>query len=155
MIGVQELASTTWALMFRALCPTRFVMAMTLAAIAMLTASAGAQAHPGHDHGAQPAVTSAGHAPAEASKAAEAVPSVGQSKARVEAAVLPATKDNGPRKCLNGCCQPGGAGCLTAWVVSDPGLPTPALLRVVVDLTVVGGAGVKPDALPEPPNSLA
>jgi hypothetical protein len=133
-------------------------MAMALAAIAMLTASAGAQAHPGHDHGAQPAVTFAAYAPAEASKAAEAVPSLGQSKVQVKASALPATKDNAPRAsdmCLSGCCQPGGAGCLTAWVVSDSGLPTPAHLRVAVNLTVVGGAGIKPDALPEPPNSLA
>ena len=155
MIGVQELASTTWALMFRALCPPRFVMAMTLAAIAMLMASAGAQAHPGHDHSAQPAVTFAAYAPAEVSKAA---PSLGQSKAQVEASALPAKKDNAPpgsKICLSGCCQPGGAGCLAAWVVSDAGLPTPALFRVALNLTVVGGAGVKPDALPEPPNSLA
>jgi hypothetical protein len=141
--------------MLRALCPTRLVMAMTLTAIAMLMASAGAQAHPGHDHGAQPAVPFAVYAAAEVSKA---VPRLGQSKAQVEASVLAATKDNAPRAskiCLSGCCQPGGAGCLTAWVVSDPGLPTPALLRVAIDLTVVERAGVKPDALPEPPNSLA
>jgi hypothetical protein len=141
--------------MFRALCPTRLLMAMTLAVMVMLVASAGAQAHPGHDHGAQPALTSVlVYAPAQASKLVVAAPNVGQAQAA--ALISSATKDSAQQaSCLRGCCQPGGAGCLTAWVVSDPELPAPTLLRVAVNLTVVGRAGVKPDALPEPPNSLA
>jgi hypothetical protein len=144
--------------MFRALCLTRLLMAMTLAVMATLLASAGAQAHPGHDHGAGPAVTSVVYAQVQAGKAVEAVPSVRQSNIQAEASMLPATRNTARlafNTCLNGCCQPGGAGCLTVWVVSDPELPTPALLPVAVNLTVVERAGVKPDALPEPPNSLA
>jgi hypothetical protein len=139
--------------MSRALYPTRLLMAMTLAVMAMLVASAGAQAHPGHDHGTRPAVV---YASAQASKVVAAVLSVRQVQAA--ASTSSATKDpvrGASNICLRGCCQPGGAGCLTAWVASDPELPTPTLLRVAVNLTVVGRAGVKPDALPEPPNSLA
>jgi hypothetical protein len=142
--------------MFRALCPTPLLMAMTLAVMAMLVASAGAQAHPGHDHGARPAVTSVAYAPAQAGKVAVSVPIV--ILAQASASISSATNDLAQRAsniCLRGCCQPGGAGCLTAWVASDPELPTPTLLPVALNLTVVGRAGVKPDALPEPPNSLA
>jgi hypothetical protein len=144
--------------MFRALSPTRLLMAMTLAVMAMLATSAGVQAHTGHDHGARPAAASVTYAPAQAGEAVAAVSSVRQSMVQAAPSKASATKGSAQRKfdiCLRGCCLPGGAGCLTAWVGSDPGLPTPILLPIAVNLTVVGGDGVKPDALPEPPNSLA
>jgi hypothetical protein len=144
--------------MLRAIHPMHLLLAVTLAVAAMLMASTGAYAHAGHDHGQPQATRSTAQQSTGFARAAEATLAAVEKAAQVRPAAASAGKSEMQQTykvCLGGCCQPGGTGCCVAWLAPFAGLAVPIRLRSAVDPRASGTAGVKPDALPEPPNTLA
>ena len=140
----------------------RLMTVATLVVAALIFAPSGAWAHGGHSH-AVPA--------AEAITPIEVVRSV--ESANVEQAVLvpeaqpevilrsdssgylvPASKPKSPQSCPGGCCHSFGTGCCAAELAEPIEIGVPDLGRSGLDRAILGGAGITPDALPEPPKSL-
>lgn len=146
---------------------SRTLIAIALGVAAMLFAATGADAHPGHDHASHAGPTAAHHAAAVhhaptdidalhvRHRATDALQGSNPGHASLTAL---AGGQGAPRStdlCASGCCHMGGAGCCGAWLPPVNLLPDPPDSRFVIDRTSLGGAGVTPDTLPEPPNSLA
>jgi hypothetical protein len=138
----------------------RMLIATVLGAAAMLLAATGAEAHAGHDH-AKHAAAAIHHASLDAAEYAAApghgtmaVPvaktrAVAMAGRRIEGA----TQSSEP--CIGGCCHGGAAGCCGAWLPTAMKLSLPAHARFEFALLAFGGTGITPEALPEPPKSLA
>jgi hypothetical protein len=136
---------------------TRLLVAMTLTVVAFALASTGARAHAGHDHAAHSG-TSAGHQQHANAATTQSVPMARVGKVFDAGARVPKTSwlnahHQETPTCPSGCCQSGGTCCCAAWLPLLPTFFLPQPSRLAVDLTVAGGAGIWPDALPEPPKS--
>ena len=136
----------------------RLLIAMTLAVAAFALASTGAQAHAGHDHAAH-AGASAAHQQHAGAATTQSIPVVRVGKLFDAGETVPKTSllnahhQETHAPCPSGCCHSGGACCCAAWLPPLPTFFLPQPGRLAVNLTVAGGAGVWPDALPEPPKS--
>ena len=142
---------------------SRLMMAATLLVAALIFAPAGAYAHGGHHHDVRPIAQVAGpvlkHAAesrliAIAPFAAEKKASLSGRSAQARSGVLPASTSKSCGGCSCGCCHSGGPGCCTAFIAATVEIGIPSLGRPELDFVVIWGAGVTPDALPEPPKSL-
>jgi hypothetical protein len=136
----------------------RLLAVATLLVAALAFAPAGAQAHAGHTHGAQPTVQVVEPViePAAVVQHVEIERATAQAEVTSgrAASLQPASGHETSRCCPNGCCHSMGAGCCPVWLPAAPEIPAPALRRPALVATVTGGAGVKPGALPEPPKAL-
>lgn len=136
----------------------RLLIALTLAVAAFALASAGAQAHAGHDHATHPG-TPAVHQQHVGTPASQFAPVTGAGKLIDAGAKVPNVSSLNTHHqetsaaCPSGCCHSGGACCCAAWISPLLTLLPPRAGRLTVELTVAGGAGIWPDALPEPPKS--
>jgi Fe-S cluster biogenesis protein NfuA len=139
------------------------MMAAALLVAALIFAPVGAYAHGGHSHDVQPVKQAAkpvlAH-PAE-TKLTETAPLAAEdggalSSRSVEAlsGVLPASSSKACGSCPGGCCHSGGTGCCAAFIAAAFEIGIPSLERSRLSFVVVRGAGITPDALPEPPKSL-
>lgn len=144
------------------------LLALTAAVMCLLAFSpTTAQAHAGHDHLHRHAI--------QAAKAAHFAPELltldrSQHRAAVMEAGFPTQLEShagslAPERgsghghngadCPDGCCHSGGAGCCTALLLAAPGFGVPIAGRLAFSLPVDAGSGIRPDALPEPPNASA
>lgn len=151
----------------------RMLMAVALAATAVAAAPSGAMAHAGHrHHHTSDHETSAVHRQASAIERHAHVTHGDDYSAQVRSEVVAAADASGtvsvtlrgidgsgkelpahPQGCP-GCCCCVGAGCGTAWLVPLIALTAPGAIALLPKLREGGGAGVTPDALPEPPRAL-
>ena len=144
----------------------RLMVAMILAIIAYVAPSA-VQAHEGHAHHGH-------HVAATPSK-----PVTSTAKAAMPAPAKPAVRSEAPtwskialvavdrasiEASANDCCQPGcktrccwTMACCATGVLPGPSVLSPSLFRTVtlIPHDVAGHAGLGPEALPEPPRTLA
>jgi hypothetical protein len=140
----------------------RLMMAATLLVAVLVFAPAGAYAHAGHSHDVQPVEQVA--KPVVRTTESQLImllslaleDGAGLSGASVEAysGVLPASTSNTCGSCPGGCCHSGGTGCCAAFIAAVVEMDIPSLGRSQLNFVVIRGAGVTPDALPEPPKSL-
>ena len=135
------------------------VIAATFGVAALVFAPSGAFAHGGHSHSSTPEqvvnpevarsvapVTTTALADVEERRRL----TIGSDTRSVLASHLPES----PQTCPGGCCHSYGAGCCAAFISEPVAIGVPMLGRSRLDLVVFGGAGITPDALPEPPKSL-
>jgi hypothetical protein len=143
-------------MMVRLIHLSRFFIAATVLAAAMLLAPSGAQAHAGHDHGPVQVDRSA-PAP-QASSAVQTQREVGSEVSNAQStlwlAASSAPGGKGTTNCTGGCCQSVGHGCCAAALPAllTVGPPQTAVERLFAILS--WGPGVTPGALPEPPRHL-
>ncbi|MEE7478772.1 MULTISPECIES: hypothetical protein [Methylobacterium] len=145
----------------------RLMAAVILAIIAYVAPSA-VQAHEGHaHHGHYVAAAQPEAAPAPASAVAttpakpavrsEASASLKIALAAVEPARIEADREGGccPGPCKTRCCGP--MACCATGILSGPYALSPALFRTValIPRDVSSRVGTGPEALPEPPRTLA
>ena len=139
----------------------RLVTAATLVVAALVLMPAGAYAHGGHSHSASPeqvmkpdAVRSVEPQNTDISLVAATEGSALTQDSETAASVLPARFPSSPQTCPGGCCHSSGTGCCAAFLTAPVEIGVPVLGRSRLNLVVFGGAGITPDALPEPPKSL-
>ena len=131
----------------------RLAAVATVLVAMLLLMPTGAQAHAGHLHPA----SSAEMNHKASSVTPDAVSSSGMQTARYVANVearQESSNNSGAVPCTGGCCSNMGSHCCSAFVVAANQMtPPPVTLEhpVMADL---GGAGISPAALPEPPRSL-
>ena len=141
----------------------RLMVAATLMVAALIFAPAGAYAHGGHHHDIQPieqvAKPVAKHSAETqlikiAPLAVEDGASMTGRSVEVHSGVLPASTSRACGSCAGGCCHSAGTGCCAAFItaVVQIGIPSPG--RSELNFVDIRGAGITPDALPEPPKSL-
>ena len=129
---------------------------LTLLVGGLFVAPVGAQAHVGHNH-ALPSATVM--EPTEGVQVIDAARVTLQDTATINrtygssVAALPIRGQEAPESCLGGCCH-SGAGCCAAWLTAPLEMRIPVLGRATPAVAVIGGSGITPDALPEPPKSL-
>jgi hypothetical protein len=142
---------------------TRLMMAATFVVAALVFAPAGAYAHAGHSHDVQPVepVVKPVLTHTAETELVEIAPLVVEdgaslSSRSVEAlsGVLPASTSKACGSCPGGCCHSGGTGCCAAFIAAEFEIAIPSPERSGLSFLVVRGAGITPDALPEPPKSL-
>jgi hypothetical protein len=135
---------------------SRLLTAVTLIVAAFVLLPSGAQAHAGHSH-AVPSVRVT-----ETNSAWQVViaPIVIHAEVMTEQmggkiALLGAKHGTkAPQSCPGGCCHSAGTGCCAAWLVTPLEMQFPLLGRLTPVSAVIGGSGIRPGALPEPPNAL-
>jgi len=141
----------------------RLMMAATLLVAALMFAPAGAYAHGGHSHGAQPIEQAAKPVLMHAteSELVKIVPfaigdgaSLDGRSAEAHSVVPAASASRACGSCPGGCCHSAGTGCCAAFITAAVEIGIPALGRSEFDLVIARGSGVMPDALPEPPKTL-
>lgn len=141
----------------------RLMMAATLLVAALVFAPAGAYAHGGHSHDVLPIEQVAKPVLVHTAETQliEITPLAGENGASLKgrtveahAGDLQASTSKACGSCPGGCCHSGGAGCCAAFITATAEIGIPSLGRSQLDFRVVRGAGVTPDALPEPPKSL-
>jgi hypothetical protein len=141
----------------------RLMMAVTFVVAALVCAPAGAYAHAGHSHDVQPVepvVTPMLTHTAEtelikiAPLAVEDGANLSGRSVEALSGVLPASTAKACGSCPGGCCHSGGTGCCAAFIVAGFEISIPWPERSGLSFLVVRGAGITPDALPEPPKSL-
>lgn len=140
--------------MFATLDMRRLLAAVTVMVAVLLLAPSSAKAHAGHSHAApveaaHPAAifsldVLAQHVAATRDVAAVAV--------YVEA--IDTSAGRRARSCFAGCCNHPGSGCCAAYLTADHVMAEPPLTRKRPPLADIGGAGIAPEALPEPPRYL-
>jgi hypothetical protein len=136
----------------------RLRFAMTMAIAAYILASTGALAHAGH-HQVVHAETPATNQPQIGAPTIQSISVVQIGKpfdagARGSELSLSSTHhQQGHAPCASGCCHSGSTCCCAAWLAPLAAFIPPQPGRLAVSLAVAGGAGVRPDALPEPPKS--
>jgi hypothetical protein len=147
--------------MLRAPLLSRMLIATVLGFAAMVLAATGAQAHAGHDHARHTPPAAVHHHGSEVGtpRAADQVTAVPANLNLSPTSAIVAAGKQGQSQptdpCVSGCCHCGGAGCCGAWLPPVITLLNPPNTRFALARVMLGGAGVTPDALPEPPNSLA
>jgi len=140
---------------------SHLMVAATLLVAALTFAPSGAQAHAGHSHAARldaqitaPITESAVH-----TQAFKVLPilqdeaTVGQAGDQ-SAFLLPANGSDTPRTCPGGCCHSAGTGCCAVWLPASLEIFFPTFGRLTLIHAAIGGPGITPGALPEPPRSL-
>ena len=141
----------------------RLMVAATLLVAALAFAPAGAYAHAGHSHDVQPVgqvakpVLVRATEPQLTTIVSHAIEDrAGLSGGSVEAyqGVLPTSTSNTCGSCPGGCCHSGGTGCCAAFIVAAVEMDIPPLGPTQLNFVLIRGAGITPDALPEPPKSL-
>jgi hypothetical protein len=141
----------------------RLMMAATLLVAALVFAPAGAYAHAGHSHDVQPVEQVAQPVLVRTTEPQLIMilslvieDGAGLSGGSVEAysGVLPASTSNTCGSCPGGCCHSGGTGCCAAFMAAAVEMDIPSLGRTQLNFVIIRGAGITPDALPEPPKSL-
>ncbi len=139
------------------------MMTATLLVVALIFAPAGAYAHGGHSHDVQPIEQMAKPvlvhtAETQLVKIARLAVEDGASltgrSVEAHSGVLPDSTSKACGSCPGGCCHSGGTGCCAAFITAGVEIGIPSLGRSELDFVVVRGAGITPDALPEPPKSL-
>lgn len=132
---------------------SRFLVAMTLFATALLFASSGASAHAGRSHAVvQP--PAAYHFAAEHSDRGQ---DAGEAQAQIRDEAAPSADmpwSKSIPSCAGGCCHAPGKGCCAAWVCPTPAIAAPIHRHPTIIAAVSRGVGVTPGVLPEPPNFL-
>jgi hypothetical protein len=135
------------------------LIAIAFGVVAMLLAATGAEAHAGHDHGKQAGAVTNHSSVEPAEHAAPGHGTVAVQSAKSRAVVMKGRRIEGAPQssepCIGGCCHGGAAGCCGAWLPTALTLSLPAHARFEFVLSAFGGTGITPDALPEPPKSLA
>ena len=129
---------------------------LTLVVAGLIVVPAGALAHEGHIHTVPPATVVKQAADIQVFDAAritlqDVVACTRTSGASV--AVFPVHGQKAPQSCPGGCCHSWGAGCCPAWLTASFEMRIPVLGRSTLVVAVIGGSGITPDALPEPPKS--
>ncbi|KMO22838.1 hypothetical protein [Methylobacterium indicum] len=145
----------------------RLMAAMILAIIAYVAPSA-VQAHEGHRHdGHHVAAVQPATAPVAEAGSASVKPAVGTGVPAWSTFALPVSfieparieleQDGGccPGPCKTRCCGP--MACCATGILSGPSTLSPSLFRIVtlIPRDIAGRAGPGPEALPEPPRTLA
>jgi hypothetical protein len=141
---------------------SRLLMAVTLVVAVLTFAPPGAQAHAGHSHGVHQATYAAKPViePTAVARVLEIAPSAGQDELTIgpnsgeSGSLLTIHGSKTPQSCPGGCCHSPGTGCCAAWFSAPLEIVVPPLGRSPFDAAVIGGAGITPGALPEPPKSL-
>ena len=141
---------------------SRLMIAATFLVAALVFAPAGAYAHGGHNHAVQPVeqVARAVAMPPSDSQLIKIVPLAVEEGPSVTGSgdpagsLLPTSAPETPQTCPGGCCHSSGTGCCAAFLTAPLEIGPPSLGRSRLDIAVLGGAGITPDALPEPPKSL-
>lgn len=137
---------------------SRLLMVVTLAVALFSLAPTGAQAHVGHRHALQLDASVVPQAEEVqvvtfAPITVRDVAAIGELSGRF--ASLPSSGGSkAPHSCPGGSCHSVGSGCCPVWLQPTAELLAPALRRLALVVTVIGGAGITPGALPEPPNFL-
>jgi hypothetical protein len=133
---------------------SRLLVALTLAVAVLALAPSQVQAHAGHSHAV----------PAAAMKSA--VHTVDVQAFQVTRIARDLTGSDGfaslspehgakaPAVCPQGCCHSGGTSCCPFWLAAAPVVRAPAMGRPIFVIAAIGGSGITPGALPEPPNTL-
>jgi hypothetical protein len=141
---------------------TRLILAVALIAAAIPLAAANALAHAGHHHGpsaAKPEAVSSKVAvqPQRDSSAPQPVAIVdGLAGAYfIARSASESASEDGKNICLGGCCTAASSSCCALSLSDVPGLDPPWPGKRALIVEEVGGAGVDPGVLPEPPKSLA
>lgn len=136
---------------------SRVLMAATLLVVALIFAPSGAQAHAGHSHAVQSdAQTTAPIEPAAYTRAFKVLQdeaAIGQAGDQ-STLLLPANSSDTPQTCPGGCCHSAGTGCCAVWLPASLEIFVPTFGRLTLVLAAIGGPGITPGALPEPPRSL-
>jgi hypothetical protein len=133
----------------------RLLMVVTFLVAAVALAPTGALAHAGHNHAAQPE-TAIAQKPVSVQKfSAALVIAQGVTTRTVQAFadLAPSGAQKKSQNCGGGCCS-GSMGCCAAWFEPPMELHIPVIGRLTLNIAVSGGAGITPDALPEPPKFL-
>ncbi|WP_430912139.1 hypothetical protein [Methylobacterium sp. sgz302541] len=130
------------------------LMAATILAIVAYLAPSAVQAHQGHAHDGQPTVIVATAAPIAEVILPEAAPVAASSTASLR------PEASGSGCCPSGACKGvccGDMVCCASGILSGPSALSPVLLGPVVLIPhdVARLAGIGPEALPEPPRTLA
>lgn len=138
----------------------RMLIAFALGFAAVLVAPTGAQAHAGHDHAKHVALAPVHHHTSNLSspRGSGAAEALAANLPSARLFTLSASQDDRSQStdsCGSGCCKHAGAGCCGAWLPPAISLAHPSQTRFALPPGVLGGAGITPDALPEPPKSLA
>ena len=138
----------------------RLMTVATLVVAALIIAPSGAWAHGGHSH-AVPAVETI-TSPAVADTGSNVDWAVLATAAQCEivlpsastAFLVPAKNPQSPQSCPGGCCHSFGTGCCAADLAEAIEITMPHSSRSGLDRVILGGTGITPGALPEPPKSL-
>lgn len=133
---------------------TRLLMVVTFLVAALALAPTGALAHTGHNHAVQPE-TAIALEPASVQKYSVAPvsrQSVTTRTVQAFADLAPSGAQKKSQNCAGGCCS--GMGCCAAWFEPPMELLVPVIGRLALNIAISGGAGITPDALPEPPKFL-
>lgn len=141
---------------------SRLMIAVAFLVAALVFVPAGAYAHGSHNHAVQPVeqVARPVVTPPSDTQLIRVAPltveeglSVTSSRG-TPGSLLPTSAPETPQTCPGGCCHSSGTGCCAAFIAApiEVGIPLPG--RSALDIAVIGGAGITPDALPEPPKSL-
>ncbi len=140
---------------------SRLVMAATCLVAALIFAPSGAQAHAGHGHAVQPdaQVTAPITEPPAHTQALNVLPILQEDATIGEAAdesalLVPAKSSGTPQTCPGGCCHSAGTGCCAVAFPASFEMFVPAIGRLMLVRAVIGGPGITPGALPEPPRFL-
>ena len=140
----------------------RLMTVATFVVAALVFAPTGALAHAGHSHAVQAAetITHLEMVRSVESPNVEQVVLAAESQpefilpSEARGSLLPASKPKSPQSCPGGCCHSFGTGCCAAYLTALMEIGAPDLGRSGLVIVILGGAGVTPDALPEPPKSL-
>jgi hypothetical protein len=132
---------------------SRFFIAATVLAAAMLLAPSGAQAHAGHHHGPVQVERSVStpQIPSSVQTGYELRSEVSGAQSAVWIAAASFLKGKGTTSCAGGCCHSAGHGCCAAAL---PALITVGAPPTAVERLFAGslwGPGITPGVLPEPP----
>jgi hypothetical protein len=137
---------------------SRLLLAVTLVVTALILAPTGAQAHAGHSHAVQPAAT-----PVQRAANLEVIQVAAitvQDEVTISrknggfASLVPTSGRRTPQSCPGGCCHSAGTGCCAVWLPPSAAILVPTVGRLPTIISAIGGSGIMPGALPEPPNSL-
>jgi hypothetical protein len=133
----------------------RLLMVVTFLVAALALAPTGALAHAGHNHAVQPetAIALESVSVQKFSVAPVSTQSVTTGTVQAFADLVPTGSQKKSQNCVGGCCS-GSMGCCAAWFEPPMELLVPVIGRLTLNTAVSGGAGITPDALPEPPKFL-
>jgi hypothetical protein len=125
----------------------RLLAAVILVIAGSMLAPSGAQAHPGHEHPAPVLANVLGKQikTQAVSKTGNYKQVAGQADTFHFASVP---------FCTVGCCGSIGTGCCAAWVAPAAELRVPQVGDSIAIPKSLGGTGIRPGALPEPPRTI-
>jgi hypothetical protein len=149
----QQMTKMRWEMLL-----SRLLLVVTLVGTALILAPTVVQAHAGHSHAVQPAAT-----PAQRAANLEVIqvaPITVQDEVTISpksggsASLVPTSGRRTPQSCPGGCCHSAGTGCCAVWLPPSAAILVPTVGRLPTIISAIGGSGITPGALPEPPNSL-